>query len=77
MEHPFDVTERAGCSFVPDSRPHGLTADHTLKAHVVHQAFYHATCDGHALPHQLPPDLAGAMHLDVIGEDSSVFGFSF
>ena len=55
-------------------RPDRLAADDALKADRPHQARHGAAGDLEALPPQLPPDLAHAIDLEVLGEDAADLG---
>lgn len=46
-----------------------------LQTQIAHQARDSATGDSEALTVHLPPDLAYAMHAEVLGKDAHDFGF--
>src|SRR5262249_40444531 len=75
MELPIDVIERARCSLVADRGSHRLTPDHSLQAQIAHQARDGTTGNGKALTVHLPPDLAHAVHAEILGKDAHDLGF--
>jgi hypothetical protein len=64
------MIERAWRRLVLHRCPDRLAADDALQAEIGHQALHCAACYENAFTHQLPPDLARAIHLEVLGEDA-------
>jgi hypothetical protein len=75
MELSVDVVERAWRSLVADRGPHRLATDHPLQAQIAHQARDGAASDSEALAVHLPPDLAHAVHAEILGKDAHDLGF--
>jgi hypothetical protein len=71
MESSVHKIERAWRRLVLHCRPDWLASDDALKTEIAHQALDGAACDRNALPIRLPPDLARAIYLEVLGEDAS------
>ncbi len=69
MEHAVDVIERTRCGLVLDGGASRLAADDALQTQLTHEPFHGATRNVDALPHQLTPDLAHTIDLEVLGED--------
>ena len=70
MEHAVDVIERTRCGLVLDGGASRLAADDALQTQLTHEPFHGATRNVDALPHQLAPDLAHAIDLEVLGKDA-------
>jgi hypothetical protein len=68
LELAVHPVERAWRGFVADRRPHAPSADDALKTHRLHQPSHGAACHVLPLPHQLTPDLANAIDLEVLIE---------
>jgi hypothetical protein len=74
MEDPVHMVERTWGCLVLHGGADGLAADDAVKAEVGHQPFDRAAGDGKAFAQHLPPDLARAIHLEVLGEDTLHLG---
>jgi len=70
MEDPVHMVERTWHSLVLHRGSDRLAADDAPKAEIGHQALDGAARDRDALPVHLPPDLACAVDLEVLGEDA-------
>src|ERR1700722_8213529 len=68
-ELAVDMIQRTRCGLVADGFD-WLAADHALQAHAPHQSLHGASCDILALAAQLPPDLAHAVDVEVLREDT-------
>jgi hypothetical protein len=74
MELPIDVIERARRRLVADRCPDRLATDDALQAHILHQPFDRAAGDRNVFAVQLPPDLPGAIDLEVLREHAGDLG---
>lgn len=70
VELPVDVVERTGRRLVADRGLERLATDSAGQALPPHQPFHRAPSDLDPLPVQLPPNLAGAVDLEVRPEDT-------
>jgi hypothetical protein len=69
------MPERAWRRLVLHGHAHGLAPDDALKAHAAHQPLDGAARHLEPLPQHLPPDLAHAVDLEVLGPKTrGVFG---
>jgi hypothetical protein len=70
MEHPVHMVERTWRGLVLHRGADRLAADDALKAELGHQPFDRAARDSKAFAQHLAPDLACAIDLEVLGEDT-------
>ena len=67
-ELALDVVQRARRGLVADSRSDRLTPNHPLQAHAPHQPLDRAAGNVKTFPLELPPNLAHAVDLEILGE---------
>ncbi len=70
-ELAVDAVQRAWRGLVADRRLHALAANDALQTHPAHEPCHRAAGHIFALPHQLTPDLADAVDLEVLIEHAS------